>query len=121
MPATFVKIIGLIILMFPIILSAQNGDLNASDSLAEIKLDYRFVEPIGEIINQNFPNVRKFTLERDIDIAYIANDNKWFAFHIADAHNVQLIDLDKNGKPEIIVKGTDYSYGSGGGTALKWI
>ena len=119
------------ILIFSTILYGQDNDFVKPDSLAQIKIDYEVWGSTtmkqlsdGIIIDKKFPNVRKyFASERGFNIVYPSKDtSKWFALHFYNfSSNIQLINLDNQGQPELIVKSADYSYGSGGGTKSEWI
>jgi len=107
----------------------QDNDFDVPESLATVRLEYEILDSIAITMldntsrNIHFPNIVSYESEGEIKLAYFTVDkNEWTSVLLPfnrTTNNFNLINLDKKGQPELIVKGEIVEYGSGGGTGIQ--
>ncbi len=124
------KAIAIILLLtLTTVVYAQNSDLDMPDSLATVKLEYETLDSIAITMlnnpsrNIHFPNIVSYDSDDGVKLAYYTVDkNKWTAILLPfsrTTNDFSLVNLDKKGQAELIIKGENACYGSGGGTGIK--
>lgn len=123
------KIIATIIFLFlTTILFVQDNDFS-SGSFTIVKLDYELLDTTTFkskiIIDKQYPNIVSYFSDNGLKIAYCStNKNKLTSVFLKfdeRTDSFKVVNFDKKGQPEIILYGQTLQYGSGGGTALKWL
>ena len=118
----------ILILALTTVVYGQDNDSNMPDSLMTVKLEYEILDSISikatnPLINIHFPNIVSYYSKDGINLAYYTtNKNQWTSVLLPFSertNDFNLVNLDKKGQPELIVRGDILTYGSGGGTGIK--
>jgi hypothetical protein len=118
----------ILILTLTTVAYGQDNDQVESVSLSIVKLEYEIldsaaIKTTNPLINIHFPNIVSYYSQDGIKLAYYTTDkNRWTSFLLPfseQTNDFDLVNLDKKGQSELIVKGDIITYGSGGGTGIK--
>jgi hypothetical protein len=118
----------IVILTLTTVVYGQDNYQVEPDSLSIVKLEFEILDSAAikmtnPLVNIHFPNIISYHSQEGIKLAYYTTDkNRWTSFLLPfseQTNDFDLVNLDKKGHSELIVKGDVLTYGSGGGTGIK--